>query len=215
MTLSKCGTFLAHRFLALRFLCIGLVLLFITHQYAKELVRLFLPLYQWAVPLLESRFQILFLGITQRDGESFLQLDILLAQAFFIGAEYFEPVSPVHHTVSMHLGFVLQPMVIMLTVMLAWPVSAIRDYFLRLLVGFPLLLLVMLLDIPMQFYYLLWDGMQRSASPDYALVGFWLYWFNFLNGGGLLALSLACAVITISGADRLGNWVSVRNSTKN
>jgi hypothetical protein len=55
--------------------------------------------------------------------------------------------------------------------------------------------------MPMQLDYMVWEGIQKSLNCSEQ--GLLLYWSDFLNGGGLIALSLACGVIAVSLAGKL------------
>jgi hypothetical protein len=199
------------KFVFPRFLLIGILLLMASHQFGEQLIKPLIPLYQWAINHLDSRLQTSFLGIVKQHGEQFFQQDIILSKPFFIGTEYFEPNSAIVDSATLPLGYVLQPMVMFLTITLAWPAAAIAQYICRIVLGAPLILLVMLLDSPLQFNHMIWNGIQQNINPDTPAASIFLYWCDFLNGGGLIALSLTCGVIAVSGADAVVNFVARRN----
>jgi hypothetical protein len=56
---------------------------------------------------------------------------------------------------------------------------------------------MMLLDFPLQFIYMLWAQLEKALNATGDAHGFLLYWSDFLNGGGLIMLSLAISVVAI------------------
>jgi hypothetical protein len=55
----------------------------------------------------------------------------------------------------------------------------------------------MLLDFPMQFIYMLWANIEKSFNATGDAHGYLLFWSDFLNGGGLIMLSLAISMLAI------------------
>jgi hypothetical protein len=182
------------------------------YQFGDRIINLLIPLYQWEVSHLDNRFQTIFLGVIKQHGELFLQQDIILSKPFFIGTEYFEPNSPVYDSASLPLDYVLQPIVLFLTVILAWPTSAMAQYIYRMILGTPLIFLVLLLDSPLQFNHMICNGIQQNINPGSVALDTFAFWSDFLNGGGLIALSLACGAIAVSLADYAINYMTVRHS---
>jgi hypothetical protein len=93
---------------------------------------------------------------------------------------------------------VLQPLVIFLTLVLAWPAQRKLDHAVRIGIGLPLILVLMLFDSPMQFIYMLWDSMEKQLQTPGDGHTWLMYWSDFLNGGGLIALSLSISVLAIA-----------------
>jgi hypothetical protein len=55
----------------------------------------------------------------------------------------------------------------------------------------------MLLDFPMQFIYMLWADLEKSLNATGDAHGYMLFWSDFVNGGGLIMLSLAISILAI------------------
>ncbi len=183
---------------SLRFILTGISIATLSHLLGQHLIQAMLPLLKLAITLLDSRITINALGIIKHHGVMLLECQSLLTHPFFIGANYFMIDTPILSSSRIPIDFVLQPLVIFLTLVLAWPAQSKFQHVVRIGLGFPLIVGVMLLDSPMQFIYMLWDSLEKQLqSPGDAQT--WLkYWSDFLNGGGLMALSLGIGLFAIA-----------------
>lgn len=188
---------------SLRFIFIGVCMATLSHLLGQHVIQALLPLLKLAISLLDSRITIIALGIIEHHGAMLLQCQSLLTHPFFIGANYFMIDTPILSSSRIPIDFILQPLVIFLTLVLAWPAQSKLEHVVRISLGFPLIVGLMLLDSPMQFIYMLWDSMEKQLqSPGDPQT--WLkYWSDFLNGGGLMALSLSIGLFTIAISDSL------------
>jgi len=81
-----------------------------------------------------------------------------------------------------------------------------KEYIVRLALGTLLLLILMALDLPIQIIYQDWVNVEKILHTTGNAEGFLLFWSNFSNGGGLIALSLTIGMISIGIAKRLQQY---------
>lgn len=192
--------------LLLRFVSIGLALLIISYQLGEHLINAIIPLYEWMVKQFDYRFDTIIFTIIMLHGEQFLLLQTTLSQSIIVDTEVITPNFPIPSGADMPLGNVLLPVVLIFTTVLAWPIRlnrhgyalVVRTYIIRILLGVPLCLLIMLLDMPTQLLKMVWESLNKllnlSISSDLL---YFTYWSDFLNGGGLMALSITAGIIVI------------------
>jgi len=192
---------------SLRFLLIGISLTALAHWNGRYLIEAMMPLYRFTLNHLDSRIDIASLSITQLQGQQFVQFEGLVSRPFFIGEQYFLNLNALRSSSRIPLDYALQPLVIFFTLVLAWPVSEsakpYQAYFYRVSIGVPLILILMLLDFPLQFIYMLWAHLEKALNATGDAHGMLLYWSDFLNGGGLIMLSLAISVVAIGLSKKL------------
>jgi hypothetical protein len=192
---------------SLRFLLIGISLTALAHWYGRYLIESIMPLYRFTLHYLDSRIDIASLGIIEHQGQQFVKFEGLVSRPFFIGEQYFLNLDALLSSSRIPLDYALQPLVIFFTLVLAWPTSEsakpYQAYFYRVSFGAPLILILMLLDFPLQFIYMLWAQLEKALNATGDAHGFLLYWSDFLNGGGLIMLSLAISVVAIGLSNKL------------
>jgi len=192
---------------SLRFLLIGISLTALAHWYGRYLIEAIMPLYRFTLHHLDSRIDIASLGIIEHQGQQFVQFEGLVSRPFFIKEQYFLNLDALLSGSRIPLDYALQPLVIFFTLVLAWPTSEsvkpYQAYFYRVSFGAPLILIMMLLDFPLQFIYMLWAHLEKALNARGDAHGFLLYWSDFLNGGGLIMLSLGISVVAIGLSNQL------------
>lgn len=205
--------------LILRFIVIGLLLLVATYQLGEHLINAIIPLYEWVIKQFDYRFDTIILTIITQHGEQFLLLQTTLSQSIIVGTEIIKPNFPILSAVTMPLGNVLLPVVLIFTTVLAWPITisrhAMHIYVIRILLAAPLCLFIMLLDMPTQLLKMVWESFNKllnlSISSD---LPYFTYWSDFLNGGGLMALSIACGLLVVGLANLISNKLGLVYSHK-
>lgn len=91
-------------------------------------------------------------------------------------------------------GHSVQHLVLLYTVILAWPQPGWRARARVLALSVPALLLVEALDVPFVLRGSLEDLMRYQLAPDTLRTNWLVIWMDVMNGGGRLALSLAAAL---------------------
>ena len=183
---------------SIRFLLLAMSFTAITHLYGQHLANAMLPPYKFAITHLDSHIETIHISVIHQYNQKYLQFDCALSRQFFIGNHFFLLDHTIVNSSSVALDFVLQPIVIFLTLTLSWPARLFREYIFRISLGGPLIFAWMLLDFPMQSIYLLWNNVEKELGTSGNAQGLLLFWNDFLNGGGLMAISIGISIVTIS-----------------
>jgi hypothetical protein len=198
--------------LILRFIVIGLLLLVVTYQIGEHIINAIFPLYEWMIRQFDYRFDTIIFTIITQHGEQFLLLQVMLSQSIIVGTEIIELNYPILSAVTMPLGNVLLPIVLIFTIVLAWPIElnhhVMRIYVVRIVLALPLCVFIMLLDIPTQLTKMVWESLNKllnlSISSD---LPYFTFWSDFLNGGGLIALSITSGLLVVAFVDLIPKFV--------
>jgi hypothetical protein len=186
----------------------GLVLLFVSYQWGIHLIKLLIPLYEWTIKQLDYRFDTVTFSIIKQHGEQFLLLQTTYSMPIYAGNETLVPNTPIPSGATMPLGNVLLPFILVFTTVFAWPIndhqSKAMKYTLRVLLALPICLLLMLLDMPTQLLKIVWENLNRLLNLNISQnLYYFTYWSDFLNGGGLVALSIAAGILIVGLTDYL------------
>ena len=192
----------------LSYIVTGLVLLFVSYQWGIHLIKLLIPLYEWTIKQLDYRFDTVTFSIIKQHGEQFLLLQTTYSMPIYAGNETLVPNTPIPSGATMPLGNVLLPFILVFTTVFAWPItdhqSKTMKYTLRVLLALPICLLLMLLDMPIQLLKIVWENLNRLLNLNISLnLYYFTYWSDFLNGGGLVALSIAAGILIVGLTDYL------------
>ncbi|MDI1361806.1 hypothetical protein [Methylotenera sp.] len=189
------------------FFGVGLLLLILTHRYANLIINTIIPLYEWMVHQIDYRFDKTMLYIANFQGESYLQLDVEISQPFWLGLQKIAPTQPIYNSTGMAVANVLQPIVLIFTIVLAWPVKHCIVLIYRILCALPVIVFLMLFDIPFQLVNSSWQGLEQTLKLNIATTKWFAYWSDFLNGGGLMALSITGGLLIIALVDIIPNAI--------
>ena len=191
-----------HRHLPLKpaalFLLAYLLLLALSLRFGSDYVGFLLPLYRWEITHLTQDFTIQSLLLGENRGEQVVALS-LLTRYFVAGNQVIPP--DVSVSCSTLLGHALQHPLLMLSLVIAWPASTLKQRLGYVACALPFLLLVELLDTPLVLLGSAQDVIIANVAPGTGSLT--VDWMNFMNGGGRLALSLAGGVAAISCAQGL------------
>jgi hypothetical protein len=183
------------------FLGIGTLLLILTQHFSDLIINAFIPLYKWMIHQIDYRFDKTILYIVNFQGESYLQLDVVISQPFWLDFQKIVPTQPFINSTGMAVSNVLQPIVLVYTIIFAWPVKSNIVLIYRILCAIPVIALLMLLDMPFQLVNSTWQGLEQSLKLNMATTKWFSYWSDFLNGGGSMALSITSGFLVIVLAD--------------
>jgi hypothetical protein len=189
------------------FLGIGILLLMLTHHFGHLIINAIIPLYEWMIHQIDNRFDKTILYIVNFQGESYLQLDVLVSQPFWLGLQKIAPTIPFYNSTGMSVANVLQPIVLICTIILAWPVKRLIVFIYRIACAIPVIVLLMLLDMPFQLVNSTWQGLEQSLKLNMATTTWFSYWSDFLNGGGLMALSITSGLMVVAFVDLIPKFV--------
>lgn len=186
----------------IRFILIGVTIVLVTHAYGADLIRLLIPLYEWMVKQFESRLSTVEFSIIKQHGEEFLVLQTTLSRPIFTGTNMIVPNAPIPSLASMPVGHVMFPVIVIFTTVLAWPVpkrdSKLYIFIMRILLALLTCVLVMLADVPIQMLKLIWESLNTTLGLNLSSeLPYFTAWSDFLNGGGLVAISLTAAILIL------------------
>lgn len=176
-------------------------LLALEHGYGPALVEALLPLIHAELHWLDDSYRILNLGLARQGADSVLRLDVTLARFVVVGAHVIAPDPRGHAVVTTLAASLFKPVIVGLALLAAWPVQRALQYAWRLLIGVPLLLLLLPLDVPLVLLGEVWELVRMARAPDsFSLL---IIWKDFLQGGGRLALAFCAAMAATAASQKL------------
>jgi hypothetical protein len=175
------------------------VVLGAAHLYARDAVKLMLPVLSPALAFVADDFKIVRFELVEERKNASLGALAVLERSLFLGGQAIVPDGTQVMMVGTTVGTVMQPLLVALVLVLAWP-ARWREMALRLAIVGLLLALVVLVDTPFSLAAWLWDAQIKLHEPGRASPLVW--WNTFLNGGGRLALGLVAAALAIVLAQR-------------
>lgn len=185
----------------LRLMVVCAVLFWMTHRYGRAFVDLLLPLFRQTIAALDDHYTILSLATGMEGPDTVVRLRVNLARPIVIAGHLTMPDPRGWLAVTTTIGTVLQPMLVALGLVLAYPAQRFYEWIARLPVVTVLLAAVLLLDTPFTLWAYLWDMHVQAFDPD--AFSPLLLWQKFLVAGGRLALGLLVAVLTFWTAARI------------
>lgn len=196
----------------LRFLLACVLLLTLAQVFSDDFVAALLPVFRWELGFLDDHYRILFLGLTSQGADSVVRLDVTLARPVIAGARVIVPDPRGIATVTTLAGHVLQPAILMLAGLAAWPVRQLHEYLARVVTGAVMLTLLLLVDVPFVLLAEIWSMFVDTHAPGrYSPL---IAWSAFLQSGGRLVLALALVVFAVAIAQRAGGLPRGENMPK-
>lgn len=185
-----------------RLLAACALLLAASHAWGQALIECLLPLFRLEIGWLEDRYRILGLRLAVQGSDSVIRLDVSQQRIMVIGGHVIYPDPRGFAHVTTLSGHVLQPAILGLGLLVAWPPLAptrlAREYALRLGLGLTMIGVVLALDVPFVLLGELWAiAHERLAPGSFSPL---LLWVEFLQGGGRLALGLLAGAAGIAAA---------------
>lgn len=188
------------RALVLRVLLAAVLVLAAAHAGSREAARLLLPLLRDALALVASDFSIQRFELMQERANTTIGALAVQERTLFLGGQAIVPDGQQIVVASTTVGTVLQPLLVLAVLVLAWP-ARLFEFAVRLGLATAAGVAVLLLDTPFSLAAWLWDAQIRMYEPGRSSPLLW--WNVFLNGGGRLALGLVAAAVAITLAQRL------------
>ncbi|MDL2337718.1 MAG: hypothetical protein QFE16_07750 [Pseudomonadota bacterium] len=178
------------------------------HLWSRDVVTLLMPALSSALSAVADDFKILRFDFVSDRGNASIGALALLDHTLVLDGRAIVPdgVSPM--LVGTTVGTVVQPLLVTLVLVLAWPAGPIEMAW-RLAVAAVLDAVVLLVDTPLSMAAWLWEVQLRAHAPD--RTSLLVSWNIFLNSGGRLALGLIAGVLAIALAQRVRGFRSFRN----
>lgn len=194
--------------LTVRVLLAAMLALVLLRQHATDVVAVLRPALRWGLEQAAPDFQVLRFEFSVDRGQTVLSALVRQQRTIFLGGR---AVVPEAHSISgtgANVGTVLQPLMVALVLLLAWPARRWQEWPLRLLLATPLLALVLMLDTPLSMAAWLWFAQVQQHEPGASSPLLW--WNTFLGAGGRLVLGLVAAAGALALAQRVADGTGLR-----
>lgn len=190
--------------LILRFLwrlaVIALVLAALSWHFSAEVADLMLPAIGAEINWLDDTYKIEKLLIDHEGADRVVRVWVSLAHCIVLNGRAFCGDPRGLANASTLVGNLTLPLTLLISFAMAWPVRrdhhsrGYRDYLLRALALAPLSAILLAVDVPMVLWSSLWSLHHDAFAPDQFSP--LIFWTEFLQGGGRLALSAAAGLVT-------------------
>lgn len=187
------------RALVLRVLLATALVMALAHVGARDAARLMLPMLREALAVVADDFSIKRFELTEERANTAIGALAVQERTLFLGGQAIVPDGQQVVVASTTVGTVMQPLLVLAVLVLAWPARPL-EFALRLALAAAAGLVVLLLDTPFSLAAWLWDAQLKMYEPGRSSPLVW--WNVFLNGGGRLALGLVAAALAIALAQR-------------
>ena len=188
---------------AIRLVLIAAILLTLGRLYGTAVVTPMLPAFAWEIETVDDRLMVDRIDIVNRKADTYIELRVTPIRLLMLGNRVLMPDAKLFFEPSTLVGSVLQPVILFLAIVLAWPFARFWVASARLLLSVPMIALLLVTNVPLGFVGVMLDF--RQNYPDIPVAPL-AYWNDFLQTGGPLALAIAAGVLVVSTADR---WIPV------
>jgi len=175
----------------------------LAYRYGRDFVDALLPAFKYAVSLMNDTFRIVAMTTGSDGPDTVLSVRVILARPVVVGAQIWMPHAGGWMNSATTIGLLLQPAIVALGLVLAWPARRRAVILWRWILAAFLLGVITLVHTPFFLWASLWSSFVRVYDPQ----GFYFLrlWHNVLLNGGQLAVGLLAAIAIIWGADHLGS----------
>jgi hypothetical protein len=184
---------------AIRLVVFTAVLMILGRVYGTTLVAPILPALAWVIEAADDRFRVDRIEVVNERANTNIQLKVSPMHPIVIGDRMVLPDAKLSFEPSTLVGSVVQPVIVFLTILLAWPATRLRTIPLRLLLALPVTVVLIATNVPLGLLGAMQD--YRQYFPD-APVHPLVYWNDFLQTGGPLAMAISAGVLVLWAADR-------------
>jgi hypothetical protein len=184
---------------ALRLVVIAAILLTLGRVYATPLVEPLLPALAWVIEASGDRFRVDRIEVVNRPTNTVIQLKVAPLRPLTFGNQVLLPDAKLFFEPSTLVGSVLQPIIVFMAILLAWPAIGRWALPMRLLLALPATLVLIATNVPLGLVGAMLDF--RPYFPN-APVHPLAYWNDFLQTGGPIAMAIAAAILVVSATDR-------------
>ena len=192
---------------SLRVAAAVVVLAAIAWRFGDSFTERLLPLIAWEIESVVPQIRVLAVSIGKGGAETVVGAQAGPAPVVMIAGKLLPLAPHSRFETSTPAGHVLQPLVLLLAVLIAWPTRNRIRYLLRLASALPLLALMSMIDVPLVLAAELEAALIDLANPGaFSLLGAWK---DFLEGGGRLAVPIVLASSVLALTEALGKPPSV------
>ncbi len=194
----------AHRELSralLRFVAAALVTTSAALAFQDRIVSSLLPLFRAWLVVIDDTYLTMDLSVVKNHGESMLRRLSTPARTHALGKIVVRPDARTQLSNEAAAGIVLQPVILAIALLFAWPWSGARELALRFAIAAVPMLAVMLLDVPTMLYGFAWFEEIKSFEPErFSLL---VSWADAMNAGGRFALTAVAVAMSVGFASAL------------
>jgi hypothetical protein len=164
--------------------------------YGREVATGLLPMLRWEIAQLAPHYEIRDLSVAHAGGETAIVVSVTTAYPQLYGARSLP--ADVSMSSSTLLGHLLQPLVVMWSLISTAALLRRQRALPLVLFAIPAAVAVVMLDVPFVLVGALEDLVLSTGLPSDAYRSPWVTWMNLLNGGGRLALGIGAALVVIA-----------------
>lgn len=185
-----------------RFLAAGLVLTLLAGAWEARIVGNVLPLFRVWLDLVDHTYRTVDLSVVATPSGMIVRRLATPIGIHVVGERvvYHDPRTVMSNEAA--AGIVLQPAILMLSLLLSWPGGSLSERVLRLALAAALLPVLLLLDVPMMLYGFAWFEEIKVVDPERGSL--LVSWADAMNAGGRFVLAIVAAAAAIAGAARFG-----------
>jgi hypothetical protein len=179
----------------MRFVAACVVLGTVAVAFQERLVGAAMPLFRAWLGSIDDTYRTVDLSVLDVKGELVVQRIATPAHPHAMGERVVYTDPGTRLTSQAAAGLVLQPLVLTLGLLIAWPWRSVVELAVRFAVAAPLTLMVVLLDVPVMLYGFTWYQEISLLAPDrFSPLA---YWGDIMNAGGRFALAVVAATLAI------------------
>lgn len=168
--------------------------------YNETLIEAWLPAYRLVFAGVAGEFQLLKLALDHEGADRVLRATVTWRHIVVLGSHIITPDPRGIANASTLIAHALQGPLAALIAIVAWPAGHIREFAWRTLLLAPLLIVLVLVDMPCVLAAELWQIAIDAFAPG--TISPLLIWKDFLQGGGRYALGLVAAMAAVHWARR-------------
>lgn len=181
--------------LALQFLAVCVYLMLVFLLIGNQILSFLVPIFKWEIALLAPSFKIEYFDLAHNSSEAVFLLKVSVAKLIIVGGEFVFPNEAGSAHASTVVGYIWQVTVLFCSILSIWTVKNKHEYWIRLVLGFLILLLTLMLDTPLALLGAIWGIIYQSLDPK--KVSLLIEWNRFMTGGGRLMLGLVAGLLVV------------------
>jgi hypothetical protein len=191
--------------LAVRLFIASVITFWLASNYDRALAETLLPLIGHTVSWLDDHYRIVALTVGAEGADTAVRLRVVIARPIVIAGHVIPADARAWAEVTTTVGTLLQPLLIFLDLLLAWPTRRWQEWPLRLALVAPVAVTLVTVNTPFTLWAYLWDMHVRAYEPD--RFSPLLIWSHLLDGGARLLLgALGAMAACIVAANLLRLW---------
>lgn len=181
--------------LALQFLIVSVVLMLIFLLIGNQILSFLVPIFKWEIALLAPSFKIEYFDLAHNSSAAIYLLKVSVAKLIIVGGEFVFPNEAGSAHASTVVGYIWQVTVLFCSILSIWTVKNKYEYWIRFVLGFPILLLTLMLDTPLALLGAIWEIIYQTFDPNrFSIL---IEWNRFMTGGGRLMLGLVAGLLVV------------------